>query len=465
MVDDILFSKYILNQLEPEEMDKVEKMLIDDNEAEAIVHASIAYSQENIDLISEFLDEDEMNFENDENSMENNARNRITMDSTKVNINQTKMNTKLSEHDKQVIAELVKSFHENEDVNQAFDDRLISFYQAYCPQMSIDDIRSTIGSMRNGIKLFSDNLSQAFNEGVNTLSSKLDMVGEDLPLEERYNLFLNILALLNTIDNKNFNEDEFSDERTLDSFRKELSVHGLVSESDVNELKEEILHTLSESSFSVITTVNADEILKSAHNVADLTRLTKEDTMHEILVTSVAMHIAMQNGQIEAESEMVTPEAIAVGVAAGYEEMKVISQLEKGEIDDEGAWESIKLISAVVGVTLFMIAATAVVALTASATFIGFLEMFGSSMVVAIMGGIVAMSVGYLIVLPIINNIEWFIEKGGELLDKVVDNLRMRVIPTIKKRIEVFTEKVSNLIHSGVVWVKSLFSRRRQGQR
>ena len=112
-----------------------------------------------------------------------------------------------------------------------------------------------------------------------------------------------------------------------------------------------------------------------------------------------------------------------------------------------------------------MIAATAVVALTASATFIGFLEMFGSSMVVAIMGGIVAMSVGYLIVLPIINNIEWFIEKGGELLDKVVDNLRMRVIPTIKKRIEVFTEKVSNLIHSGVVWVKSLFSRRRQGQR
>ena len=145
--------------------------------------------------------------------------------------------------------------------------------------------------------------------------------------------------------------------------------------------------------------------------------------------------------------------------------MKVISQLEKGEIDDEGAWESIKLISAVVGVTLFMIAATAVVALTASATFIGFLEMFGSSMVVAIMGGIVAMSVGYLIVLPIINNIEWFIEKGGELLDKVVDNLRMRVIPTIKKRIEVFTEKVSNLIHSGVVWVKSLFSRRRQGQR
>ena len=258
---------------------------------------------------------------------------------------------------------------------------------------------------------------------------------------------------------------EFSDERTLDSFRKELSVHGLVSESDVNELKEEILHTLSESSFSVITTVNADEILKSAHNVADLTRLTKEDTMHEILVTSVAMHIAMQNGQIEAESEMATPEAIAVGVAAGYEEMKVISQLEKGEIDDEGAWESIKLISAVVGVTLFMIAATAVVALTASATFIGFLEMFGSSMVVAIMGGIVAMSVGYLIVLPIINNIEWFIEKGGELLDKVVDNLRMRVIPTIKKRIEVFTEKVSNLIHSGVVWVKSLFSRRRQGQR
>ena len=67
MVDDILFSKYILNQLEPEEMDMVEKMLIDDNEAEAIVHASIAYSQENIDLISEFLDEDEMNFENSEN--------------------------------------------------------------------------------------------------------------------------------------------------------------------------------------------------------------------------------------------------------------------------------------------------------------------------------------------------------------------------------------------------------------
>ena len=465
MVDDILFSKYILNQLEPEEMDKVEKMLIDDNEAEAIVHASIVYSQENIDLISEFLDEDEMNFDNDESSLENNARNQGDMDSTKVNKNQINMKTPLSDHDKQVIADLVKSFHENEDINQTFDDRLISFYQTYCPQMSEDDVRHTIGSMRRGIKLFSDNLSQAFNEGVDTLSSKLDTIGEGLPLEERYNLFLNILALLNTIDNKNFNEDELSDERTLDSFRDELCVQGLVSESDVNELKKEILHTLSESSFSVITTVNADEILKSANNVADLTRLTKEDTMHEILVTSAAMHIAMQNGQIEAESEMATPEAIAVGVAAGYEEMKVISQLEKGEIDDEGAWESIKLISAVVGVTLFMIAITAVAALTSAATLIGFLEMFGSSMVVAIMGGIVAMSVGYLILLPIINNIEWFLEKGGELLDKVVDNLRMRVIPTIKKRIEVFTEKVSNLIHSGVVWVKSLFSRRRQGQR
>ena len=70
-------------------------------------------------FIAETFLEDVENFENDENSMENNARNRITMDSTKVNINQTKMNTKLSEHDKQVIAELVK-FIPKFDKNESF---------------------------------------------------------------------------------------------------------------------------------------------------------------------------------------------------------------------------------------------------------------------------------------------------------------------------------------------------------
>lgn len=465
MVDDILFSKYILNQLSPEKMAEVERILINDNESEAIILANIAYSQENMDLIREFLDEDEINIEIDRNLANSSARNQRNIGSTNVKQNQITMKTTLSEHDKMIIADLVQAFHENEDVNQTIDARLISFYQAYCLQVSNEEAMEVVNSMRKGIKLFSDNLSQAFNDGVGTLSSKLDTIGEELPIEDRYNLFLNILALLNTIDNSNFDEDELSDNRTFDSFRDLLRVQGVISESDVDELKEEILHTLSESSFSVMTTVSVDDILKATGKVTELSKLTREDTMHEILVTSVAMNVAIQTGRLETEFDNIVPESIAVGVAAGFEEMKVVSKLENGEIDDGAAWEIIKIISAVVGVTLLMIAASTVIALTSTATFIGFLELFGSFWVASIVGAIVTMWVGSLIVSSFHNMVKLVEESGGELLDKLVDNLRTIVVPNIKKRIEFFMERIDDLVHSGVILVKSLLSRVRGRQK
>jgi len=461
MINDVLFSKFVLNQLAPDEMKRVEKLLLSDKESEAILHTSIAFYESNIDLAKEMLGEDEFNME--KSVILSNSIDRIgtNHDSIAMNKTQNTMNNNLSKHDRQQIEQLVESFHNNEDTNQTFNERLVSFYLQNCPNMTRDDALGIIEAMRNSIELFTNNLSQAFDQGIDSLSTQLDSIGENLPIEKKYELLLNLLALLNTIDAQNFDVDNLSDMKDIDTFRNELlGVKGCVTEEDVEEIKGEIIQAISESSFSVITTINANELLKDVKEGCDLSVYTKKDTIHEILITSSATYIAMTNGWLESEEyENATPEAVAVGVAAGFEELKVFSRLENGDIDDESAWETIKIIGAVVGITLLLVATGAALALTTTATFVGFLALFGDSLLVSIVGGVAAMAVGIQLATAVVNAAEWVFEKGSELLDRIVDTIRTKTLPSIKKRIVSFTQKVRNFVHAGRIWLKSLFSR------
>lgn len=453
MVDDILFSKFILNQLDSDEMARVEGLLLKNDEADAIIHSCVALYETNKELAEDMLGPD-----NDSSFYFD----RIIdpFDSITTNKNNNAMNTIFSPSDRQQINELVQSFYNIEDKDQTLDDNLVAFYLLKCPAMTRHEAQSNIASMRKGINMFRDNLAQALTNGLESLSEKLDTIGEDLSVEGKFELYVNILALLNTLDSRNFDEEELSELKRYEDFRNELlSIRGYVTIDDLEKIKEEIIQALSTSSFSVITTIDACELLKKIESNCDLSAYSKNDTIREILITSCATHIAAKNGLLENQDyQNALPEVLAVGVAAGYEELKVIDRLNKGDINEGEAWEIIKMIGAAVGFTVLLIAATTAVALTATATFIGFLTIFGDALVVSILGGLAALAVGILLAVSIERASRWIVDKGFELIDRIVDTIRNEVFPEIKERIISFAQKVTKLVQKGVAWIKSVLT-------
>lgn len=466
MVDDILFSQFILNQLNPEEMASVERLLLEENESKAIIHSTIAIYESNVDLAEEMIGEDEENIDIEKNSSFEYDRRPQRGRSIEMNKKQNAMNTSLSSKDRRTIEQLVELFHASEVKDRTLNDNLIAFIMSNCPEMKEDEALEVIDKMRNGISLFSENLSHALDQGLDSLVPQIRTIGEDCSVEERYELLLNLLVLLNNLDAHNFNEEELSDWKDIDALRNEyLGVKGHVSEEDIEDIINEIVSVLSNSSFSVITTLEAEELIKEAKSGHDLSKYAKGDNVREILITSVSTYVAQRIGQLEDEDfEKATPEAIAVGVAAGFEELKVIARLESGEINDGEAWETIKIIGAIVGITLLLIASSMFIALTTTATFVGFLALFGDSLIVSIIGGFAGLAVGLQLATTIINATDWFFEKGWEILDSVVDKIRTDVIPGIKERVNKIKASVKDFIRAGKLWVKSVFSRNRNNE-
>lgn len=463
MVDDILFSKFILNQLSSEEMASVERLLLEDNESKAILHSVIAMYESNVDLAEELIGVEEEINDTERNTPFEYDRKPQKVSSIEMNKKQNAMNTSLSSNDRYAIEQLVESFHGSEVKDRTLNDNLVTFILSSCPEMKEEEALEVIDKMRNSISLFSDNLSNALNQGLDSLIPQIRALGEERTNEERYELLLNLLVLLNNVDANNFNDEELSDKKDIDTIRNEyLGVQGHVSEEDIEDIINEIISVVSNSSFSVITTLGAEDLLKEANNGHDLSKYVKGDNIREILITSVSTYVAHKNGQLEGEEFVnTTPEAIAVGVAAGFEELKVMARLGSGEIDDEEAWETIKIIGAIVGITLLLIASSMFIALTTTATFVGFLALFGDSLIVSIVGGLAGLAVGLQLATSIINAADWVLEKGWETLDRVVDKIRTDVIPCIKERVIKIKERVKDFIRAGKLWVKSVFSRNR----
>lgn len=356
-VDDITFSRFVDNALPSSEMKEVEKKLVENGEMNATILASVMNYELHPDLAAAYL-----GVETKKNSSSE-ARTDPGIDSEEVNngsliLNATTMNSKLSKEEILRIQELMKNFNDVCDAQNTLEGNLIKFYLERRPGSFPEDAAAVVNGLKSGIEAFNSNLQKALEEDGFDYAAELQRLSADLPLQEKYELYINFLAALQTLSVSNLSAEQLAQLEDFQTIHGRLSVEEEVSESMLADVEEQIARLLKNNTLC-LGSVEAlkglmDELPNGAEAIKQVVTNSEQD-MREKLITSMAVYIAYQTGELAMmQGQELSPEAIALSTAAGVEEMRVMNELHAGRTTVDKAIKILKIIG---GIALFALLA------------------------------------------------------------------------------------------------------------
>ena len=172
--------------------------------------------------------------------------------------------------------------------------------------------------------------------------------------------------------------------------------------------------------------------------------------MREKMITSMATYIAYQNEELESlKGQELSPEVIAISVAAGVEEMHVMDDLNSGRTTIDKAIKVLKIIG---GIALFsLLAYVAFNCITAIGTLsmVMFMVAFGSTTIATVGALLASIFVVWSLTNSAFDAGEKIMNWSSRIFDVVVNTWRETVWPSI------FT-----VLHNIGDWFVSLFQKR-----
>ena len=446
---DNIFCSFVTNSLSSKEMQEAEALVIENGDADASIFASMSYYDLNSDSIPN-SDEDDDFYSHIYSKYDRKSLSDVSLlvNRQKNNIMET-LRFKKSEID--FVKKLGVQFTETEDKEKSLQENLVDFYMNSFPgQVGSKTATKVIEDITLGITTFNEQLTEALKQAgedgeVNYIAA-LTEAGADKTAEERYELYASSLVLLETLESSNLNEDKMN---FKESFAELKNKHFVVPEGEAvtQEMENEILEKINaclnnstfclsalESSRDLISTINDEErtmaVIKSA-----------EEDMRAKMILATSTYIAVKKGEVSSLGTDADPKFVALGVAAGIEQDKVVTEVELGNINESIAAEIIKMIGAVALIGALILASAKLTIVAAFSTFLleNVLGMYGCT-AVAILTFFVS---GLLFAVTSIK----IVKISDKIFDKVVDVFRKNVVPRAKKTWRAIK-----------VWVKSIVS-------
>lgn len=378
-IDDIRFFRFANNLLSKDDMTSVAKSLRESGEIDDALQACVASYEANRKIADDMIGVDT---EMEEQEKIFGAEDRISADDDSIlsnNIKKTIMtaNINLTVDEQKSIQSIIDSFNTSSDNTEAttLEDRLVKFYVEQRPGTFPEDAFQIIKDMRHGIETFNVNLQKALSESGFDYAAELHKLAADISVRQKYELYANFLAALQTLSAANLSADQFAEIEDYLTLRGRLDVDGEVSEDMIADLEAKIVDMLENNTLCLGSTDRLRELVaqlpNGANAIGEVIRGSEED-MRQKLVASMATYIAYQNDQIESmRGKEFTAEAVAIATAAGVEQAHVIDDLNAGRTTADVAIKVLKIIG---GVALFSILA-----------YSSFLLMIGSASVVSLM--------------------------------------------------------------------------------
>lgn len=453
-VDDIIFSRFVDNGLPQSEMKNVEKILVENGEINATLQASILNYELHQDLAAANL-----GVETEEKSQ---TKDRIALGigSDEVNngsliFNATTMNGKLSKEEILKIQNLVKGFNDSYDVQNTLDGSLMKFYLEQRPGAFPEDAVAAVKGLKSGIDTFNSNLQKALAEGGLDYASELQRLSTDLPLSEKYELYINFLAALQTLSMANFSAEQLSQIEDFRIIHGRLSVKEEVTEDMLADVEEQIDRLLKNNTLclgSIEALKGLMDELPNGTEAVERVVTNSEQDVREKLIASMAVYIAFLNGEIDVlQGQDLSPEAIAISTAAGMEEMRVMNDLHAGRTTLENAIKVLKIIGGIALFALLAYVAFNGIMAIGTLSMLMFSVAFGST-AIATIGAIIASA---LVVWALADGAcsagEKIMQWSSKLFDWVVKVWRETAWPTLKEVLLNLRDWFSSLFHSKTV--------------
>lgn len=432
-VDDITFSCFVNNDLPQSKMIEIEKSLIEDGEINASIQASMLNYSLNEEYAKDLLGIDEKNFfikdrtTLDHDSKESNNESFI--------LKSTTMNNKLSKEEVLKVQELTKKINESYNTELSLEENLVKFYLAERPGAFPEDAYDIVNGMKSGIVSFNANLKKALENGEFDYASELKKIASEMPINQKYELYINFLAALQSLCVSNLSAEQTTQLDNFQTIREKLIVKDEVTEEMLNDVENKIGQLLKNNNFCLGSIESLKELINELPNgseaVESVVNNTEQD-MREKMIASMATYIAYQNEELESlRGQELSPEATAISVAAGVEEMHVMNDLNSGKTTVDKAIRVLKIIG---GIALFsLLAYIAFNCITAIGTLsmAMFMVAFGSTTIATIGAFITSLFVVWSLTNSTFNAGEKIMNWSSRIFDAVVNTWRETVWPSI----------------------------------
>ena len=450
-VDDITFCRFVNNDLPQAKMIEIEKTLIEDGEINASIQASILNHSINKDYADDMLGIDEKNISTKD-------RTSLYDDSKETNnksliLKSTTMNNKLSKEEILKVQDLVVKFNESYNADLSLKENLVKFYLSQRPGALPEDAYSITSGLESGIVSFNANLKKALENGEFDYAAELREIASEMPIKEKYELYVNFLAALQTLCVDNLSPQQASQLEGFQAIRERLIVKEDVTEDMLHDVEDKIGQLLKNNNLCLGSIESLKELIEELPNGTEAIESIVTDSerdMREKMITSMATYIAYQNEELESlKGQELSPEVIAISVAAGVEEMHVMDDLNSGRTTVDKAIKVLKIIGGIALFSLLAYVAFNFATFFAASACLMFLVVYGTS-TIALIGALLS----YGLVLWSLSDTAVTI--GGKIMnwssrifDVVVNTWRETVWPSIFA-----------VLHNIGDWFVSLFQKR-----
>lgn len=360
----------------------------------------------------------------------------------------------LSEDEIDTINTLVQEYTTAQNTDKSVKENLIDFYMTKFPGVHPKNAGDIIDSMINGITIFNDTLNDALKQDIENgeinFTTHLSNLTADMSAKDKYEIYINYLSLLTAIERSNVSLDDMAFTKSVEEIKNNLIV---VDDEPTDEMIEEVLVKINEllnnSSICITSAKTSGDLLKALNNGDLETSLIQdqESDMRNKLIMSVMTYIALKNGTITSVSgDNVTPESIALGVSAGIETQKVITDLSQNKISESKAIRLLRIIGGVLLVTSLIVATLVAITYGVTGVMLGVFAILGEGILACIVASIATVVVAFGITgLGMIFG-EKIISVADKIFDTVIGYFNDKVIPSTTKLVKQVSDWIKDKI-------------------
>jgi len=442
-IDNKILELFSANKLNDEQMDEVAHQLWESDEVQ----------EEMNDFIAQHKDENLSTIEGVNNYFKKilgsldifgGSTNSKGTNSSNVESFFSSMSTILSIDDVLRTSELVKDFCETYSEDHTLDANLLSYYLKAMQGALPEEAEQVVDDLKRGILTFNDNFKNAVQKGDLDFVGALDMLSSDLSIEERYEVFVNFLAALQTLNTANINAESMSEIEDFDTIKQRYCLTGEITDNDIENVQKLIADTFANNSFVMgsVKEMNAflNAVGEGKKEIKEAIDDFKND-MNDKLIASMMAYVAYKQGKLSSiESENISPEQVAIMTSAAVESVRISSDLDNGNLTIENAIHLLKIVGAVAMYSLLaytmMVGVGALAVSFLSISGINALSIAASS---AFIGYVVYHTIGDFIIEPDI-----VMNKISDYFNLAMSVWQNRVLPAI-------VETTNNVIE----WIRS----------
>lgn len=365
------------------------------------------------------------------------------------------MNNKLSKEETLKVQDLVVKFNESYDAKLSLKENLVRFYLAQRPGALPEDANSITTCLESGIISFNANLNKALKNGEFDYATELRAISSEMPANEKYELYVNFLAALQTLCISNLSSEQTSQLEDFQAIREHLIVKEDITEDMLHDVEDKIGLLLKNNNLCLGSIENLKELIDKLPNGTDAIEgviADSEQDMREKMVASMATYIAYQNEELESlRGQELSPEAIAISIAAGVEEMHILDDLSSGRTTVDKAIKALKIIGGIALFSLLAYIAFNCIMSVGILSMMMFMTAFGSTTIATIGALLASLFIVWSLTNSTIEAGEKVINWSSRVFDIVVNTWRETVYPSILTALHDIRDWFMTLFQRGAV--------------